>query len=54
MNVASSKTSEKSQRLRGPICRSTYDSATPPASSATDTVATQPTAQRIRTVIRAS
>ena len=55
MNVASSKTLEKSQRLRDPMCRSGEDSATPPASSATDTAAMQPVARRrIRTVIRAS
>jgi len=54
MNVASSNTSEKSQRLRVPMCRSTYDSAIPPTSSTTDTAATQPVVQRrIRIVIRA-
>ena len=53
-NVASSNTSEKSQRLRGPMCRSAYDSAIPATSSATDTAATQPVAhRRIRTVISA-
>src|SRR5271170_7006932 len=53
MNVASSNTLEKSQRLRDPMCRSTYDSAIPATSSATDTAATQPVAhRRIRTVIR--
>ena len=54
MNVTSSKTLEKSQPLVGTRCRSTYDSATPPASSPTDTPATQQVAhRRIRTVIRA-
>src|SRR5580700_10470033 len=54
MNVASSNTSEKSQRLRDPMRRSTYDSAIPATSSATDTAATQPVAQRrIRAVIGA-
>src|SRR3984885_8961565 len=55
MNVASSNTSEKFQRLRDPMCRSTYDSAIPAASSAPDTAATQPVARRrIRAVIRAA
>src|SRR5580704_10943818 len=54
MSVASSNTSEKSQRLRGPMCRSAYDSAIPATSSATDTAATQPVAhRRIRAVIGA-
>src|SRR5689334_3618510 len=54
MNVASSKTEEKSQPLAGTRCRSRYDSAIAPASSATDTDATQPVAHgRARTVVRA-
>ena len=54
MNVASSNTLEKFQRLRDPMCRSIYDSAIPAASSAPDTAATQPVAhRRIRAVIRA-
>ena len=54
MNVASSNTLEKSQRLKGPMCRPTYDSAIPATSSTPETAATQPAAQRrILTVIRA-
>src|SRR5580704_971387 len=53
MNVASSNTSEKSQRLRDPMCRSVYDSAIPDTSRTADTAATQPVAgRRIRNVIR--
>ena len=53
-NVASSNTLEKSQRLRDPMCRSTYDTTIPATSSATDTAATQPVAQRrIRAVTAA-
>lgn len=53
-NVASSNTFEKSQRLRDPMCRPTYDSAIPATSSPPDTAATQPAAhRRIRAVIGA-
>jgi hypothetical protein len=54
MKETSSKTEEKSQPLAGTRCRSAQDSATPPASSTTDTAATQPVTHRsIRTIIRA-
>src|ERR1700722_6718959 len=46
MNVASSNTSEKVQRLRDPMCRSAYDSAIPATSRTADTAATPPVDQR--------